>query len=115
MTGEQRRNRAVEDIYEPGSTFKIVTAAAAIEEGVLATTDLIDVSAGSILVSKGRVVPDTHRYGVLTFEDVIVKSSNVGAIKAGWMIGAERLNRYCLLYTSPSPRDRTRSRMPSSA
>ena len=94
VTGEQRRNRAVEDIYEPGSTFKIVTAAAAIEEGVLATTDLIDVSAGSILVSKGRVVPDTHRYGVLTFEDVIVKSSNVGAIKAGWMIGAERLNRY---------------------
>ena len=94
VTGEQRRNRAVEDIYEPGSTFKIVTAAAAIEEGVLSTTDLIDVSAGSILVSKGRVVPDEHRYDQLTFEDVIVKSSNVGAIKAGWMIGAERLNRY---------------------
>ncbi len=94
VTGEQRRNRAVEDIYEPGSTFKIVTAAAAIEEGILSTTDLIDVSAGSILVSKGRRVPDEHRYGVLTFEDVIVKSSNVGAIKAGWMVGAERLNRY---------------------
>ncbi len=94
VTGEQRRNRAVEDIYEPGSTFKIVTAAAAIEEGVLSTTDLIDVSAGRIQVAKGRVVPDEHRYGVLTFEDVIVKSSNVGAIKAGWMVGAERLNRY---------------------
>jgi len=94
VTGEQRRNRAVEDIYEPGSTFKIVTAAAAIEEGVLSTTDMIDVSAGSIQVAKGRVVPDEHRYGILSFEDVIVKSSNVGAIKAGWMIGAERLNRY---------------------
>ena len=94
VTGEQRRNRAVEDIYEPGSTFKIVTAAAAIEEGILSTTDLIDVSAGRIEVSKGRVVPDEHTYGILTFEDVIVKSSNVGAIKAGWMIGAERLNRY---------------------
>lgn len=90
----QRRNRAVEDIYEPGSTFKIVTAAAAIEEGVLATTDLIDTSPGRILVSKGRVVSDTHPHGTVTFEDAIVLSSNVGAIKAGWKVGAERLNRY---------------------
>lgn len=94
VSGDQRRNRAVEDIYEPGSTFKIVTAAAALEEGVLSTTDLIDTAPGSIRVAKNRVVPDTHPYGVLTFEDVIVKSSNVGAIKAGWMIGAERLSRY---------------------
>lgn len=89
-----RRNRAVEDIYEPGSTFKIVTAAAAIEEGVLATTDLIDTAPGHIVVSKGRRVSDTHPHGTLTFEDAIVLSSNVGAIKAGWQIGAERLNRY---------------------
>ncbi len=94
VDASQRRNRAVEDIYEPGSTFKIVTAAAAIEEGVLATTDLIDTSPGRILVSKGRVVPDTHPHGLISFEDVIVLSSNVGAIKAGWLIGAERLNRY---------------------
>ena len=91
---EQRRNRAIEDTYEPGSTFKIVTAAAAIEEGVLNTTDLIETSPGSILVSPGRVVPDTHPHGLISFEDVIVLSSNVGAIKAGWKIGAERLNRY---------------------
>ena len=91
---EQRRNKAVEDIYEPGSTFKIVTAAAAIEEGVLATTDMIETAPGHITVSKGRVVPDTHPHGRISFEDVIVLSSNVGAIKAGWLIGAERLNRY---------------------
>lgn len=90
----ETRNRVVEDIYEPGSTFKIVTAAAAIEEGVLSTTDLIDTAPGHITVSRGRVVDDTHFNGTLTFEDVIVKSSNVGAIKAGWQIGAERLNRY---------------------
>lgn len=95
VTGAERRNKAVEDIYEPGSTFKIVTAAAAIEEGVLATTDLIDTSPGHIVVAKGRpAVRDTHPHGIISFEDVIVLSSNVGAIKAGWQIGAERLNRY---------------------
>jgi cell division protein FtsI (penicillin-binding protein 3) len=88
------RNRAVEDIYEPGSTFKIVTAAAAIEEGVYSPSDLIDTAPGHITVSKGRSVPDTHPHGTLSFEDVIVLSSNVGAIKAGWQVGAERMNRY---------------------
>jgi cell division protein FtsI/penicillin-binding protein 2 len=94
VPAEARRNRAIEDTYEPGSTFKIVTAAAAIEEGLLTTNDMIDTSPGRILVSRGRVVPDTHPHGLISFEDVIVLSSNVGAIKAGWKIGAERLNRY---------------------
>ncbi len=94
VSAAERRNRATQEIYDPGSTFKMVTAAAAIEEGVLSPSDLIDTSPGFIRVSRDRLVDDTHSYGVLTFEDVIVKSSNVGAIKAGWMIGAERLNRY---------------------
>lgn len=88
------RNRATQETYEPGSTFKMVTAAAAIEEGILSPTDVIDTSAGRITVAKGRTIPDEHRYESLTFEEVIIKSSNVGAIKAGWQIGAERLNRY---------------------
>jgi stage V sporulation protein D (sporulation-specific penicillin-binding protein) len=95
VSSEARRNRAVEDTYEPGSTFKIVTAAAAIEEGVLATTDMVDTAPGYIVVAKGRKpIPDTHPHGLISFEDVIVLSSNVGAIKAGWKVGAERLNRY---------------------
>lgn len=89
-----RRNRAVQEIYEPGSTFKIVTAAAAIEEGVIAPSDLIDTAPGFIKIQGRKPIDDEHHYGVLSFEDVIVKSSNVGAIKAGWQIGAERLNRY---------------------
>ena len=93
VDADRRRNRAVQDVYEPGSTFKIVTAAAAIEEGILSPSDIIDTAPGLIRIG-ARVVDDEHAYGALTFEDVIVKSSNVGAIKAGWQIGAERLNRY---------------------
>ncbi len=89
-----RKNRAIQDIYEPGSTFKIVTASAALEERVLRPTDLIDCAPGRILLPGGRVVRDVHPYGALTFEDVIVKSSNVGAIKAGFRVGAERLSLF---------------------
>ena len=88
-----RRNRAIQDIYEPGSTFKVVTASAALEERVIRLSDPVDVSAGSIRIG-ARTISDVHRYGVLTFNDVMVKSSNVGAIKVGLRLGAERLNRY---------------------
>jgi cell division protein FtsI (penicillin-binding protein 3) len=87
------KNRAVQEIYEPGSTFKIVTASAALQEKVVASTDIIDVSQGWISIGARRV-NDMHRYGPLSFEDVIVKSSNVGAIKVGFRVGADRLGRY---------------------
>jgi cell division protein FtsI (penicillin-binding protein 3) len=90
---EQRRNRAVQDSYEPGSTFKLVGAGAALEERVLRPSDLIDCAPGFIRIASRRI-NDVHTYGVLTFEDVIVKSSNVGAIKAGQRIGAERMVRW---------------------
>jgi cell division protein FtsI (penicillin-binding protein 3) len=94
---EARRNRAVQDLYEPGSTFKIVTASAALEEHVLGPDDLIDCSPGRITFGS-RVIRDTHQYGTLSFTDVLVKSSNVGAIKAGMKLGAERLGRYVSLF-----------------
>jgi cell division protein FtsI (penicillin-binding protein 3) len=89
----RRRNRSVQDLYEPGSTFKFVTASAAIEEKVVRKEDSIDVSAGNIRFG-ARQIDDVHQYGVLTFTDVIVKSSNVGAIKVGLRLGPERLGRY---------------------
>ena len=88
-----QRNRAVQDLYEPGSTFKIVTASAAFEEHLVEPDDPIDVSAGLIRFGR-RVISDDHRYGVLSFADVIVKSSNVGAIKMGLKLGPERLGQY---------------------
>ena len=91
---DERRNRAVQDVYEPGSTFKIVTASAALEEGVLKPSDLIDCSPGYITFAGRPPIRDVHQYGVLTFEDVVVKSSNVGAIRAGLRVGADRLSRY---------------------
>ena len=90
---ETQRNRAIQDLYEPGSTFKIVTASAAFEEHVVEADDPIDVSAGNIRFG-ARVIDDDHRYGVLSFTDVIVKSSNVGAIKVGMKLGPERLGLY---------------------
>jgi cell division protein FtsI (penicillin-binding protein 3) len=88
-----RRNRAIQDIYEPGSTFKLVTASAALEQKVVRPDDLIDVSGGMIRFGS-RVIHDTHNYGILSFTDVIVKSSNVGAIRVGLRLGPERLDEY---------------------
>jgi cell division protein FtsI (penicillin-binding protein 3) len=91
-----RRNRAVQDLYEPGSTFKVVTASAAIEERVLPVDTLIDTNPGQLRFSATDVVREDggRNYGVLSFTDVIVKSSNIGAIKIGFRVGTERLSRY---------------------
>jgi cell division protein FtsI/penicillin-binding protein 2 len=96
-TGEEaRRNRAVQDLYEPGSTFKMVTAAAAIEENVMPVNSWIDTNPGYIRLGSGPPVDEYggKNHGVLSFTDVIVKSSNVGAIKIGLEIGSERMDMY---------------------
>jgi cell division protein FtsI (penicillin-binding protein 3) len=90
---ELRRNRAIQDLYEPGSTFKIVTASAAFEERAASPSTIIDASAGNIRFGS-RVIRDDHNYGVLSFAQVIIKSSNVGAIKVALKLGPEKVSDY---------------------
>jgi cell division protein FtsI (penicillin-binding protein 3) len=87
---EARTNWALQNIYEPGSTFKIVAYSAAIEKGLVTPDDKIDCQNGSITVN-GRLVHDGHPYGVLTIADALAKSSNVGAIKLGLMVGNDSM------------------------
>lgn len=90
---QHRRNRAVLDLYEPGSTFKIVTASAALEERLFSPSDLIDTGNGQIRFDS-RVIRDTHAGGVMTFTDALVVSSNVGAIRMGLRLGPQRMGVY---------------------
>ena len=92
-TNEQKLNRAAQHIYEPGSTFKSFIAAAALEVLHMPTTRIFDTSAGFISFGPRRI-HDMHRYPALSFMDVIVKSSNVGAIKIGQALGSEVVSRY---------------------
>jgi cell division protein FtsI (penicillin-binding protein 3) len=91
---DAKRNRAIQTLYEPGSTFKIVTASAALENHVITPDTMIDTNPGSITFPGRKPIYDTHKYGVIDFTDVIVKSSNVGAIKVGLRVGPEMLTQY---------------------
>src|SRR5947207_1073403 len=92
-TDEQRRNRAITDPFEPGSTFKVIMAAAALEEGVVRPTDRFYGENGAITLAK-TTIRDWKKYGWLTFSEVLQYSSNVGSIKVGLQLGRERHHRY---------------------
>lgn len=96
-TPQSRVNEALQNIYEPGSTFKIVAYSAAIEEGLVKPDDHIDCQMGSIMVA-GRLVHDHHPFGSLTIADALAKSSNVAAIKLGLRVGDERMYDYMKRY-----------------
>jgi cell division protein FtsI (penicillin-binding protein 3) len=87
------RNRAVTDPFEPGSTFKAILAAAALEEGVVKPDDRINGENGAITLA-GTTIHDWKKYGWLTFAEVLQNSSNVGSIKVGLSLGRERYHRY---------------------
>ncbi len=89
----ERRNRALTDLFEPGSTFKTMLAAAALEEGIVRFNDEYDVSKGYIVVG-GKRISDLHRNDILTFQEVIQRSSNVGAVQIGMELGGKKYYKY---------------------
>lgn len=91
-----RRNRAITDCYEPGSTFKVVNGIAALEEKIAKPGTLYDVHKGFIEVG-GKTIRDVHKHEILTFKEVIQKSSNVGTITIGMKLGKERIYKYAKL------------------
>jgi cell division protein FtsI (penicillin-binding protein 3) len=96
-SGFEKRNRAITDCYEPGSTFKIIIGTAALEEKIVRPDMLFDVSRGGVAVG-GKTIRDVHRNGVLTFNEVIQKSSNVGSAMIGMRLGKERVFKYAKLF-----------------
>jgi cell division protein FtsI (penicillin-binding protein 3) len=91
---ESRKNRAVTDIYEPGSVNKVITASAALEEGLAHPDELFKVPAGYRIGPK--VFHDSHapEKGKLTFREIIEQSSNIGTIRIAERVGAKRLDQY---------------------
>jgi cell division protein FtsI (penicillin-binding protein 3) len=87
------RNRAVSDVFEPGSIFKIVTAAAGIQENVVTPGEILDCGGGRIEIS-GTVINDHQVFDRLTFADAVVKSSDIGMIRVAQRLGRDNFARY---------------------
>ncbi|MDP3760172.1 MAG: penicillin-binding protein 2 [Ramlibacter sp.] len=80
LSGEQLRNRAMTDVFEPGSTMKPFTVGLALESGLVTPQTPIQTAPGFIVIG-GRKISDAHAHGVLSVQQVIQKSSNVGTLK----------------------------------
>jgi len=93
ITVEALKDRAVSDIYEPGSTFKIVTVSAGLEEKITRPDEMFDCQMGSIVIN-GMRIRDSKPHGVLSVSDIIAESSDVGAIKIALRLGEDRFYKY---------------------
>ncbi len=89
----QMKNRAVIDMVEPGSTFKIVVASAALNEGTVKESTPIFCENGSFSYG-GKILRDHHGYGMMNVHDILVKSSNIGSAKMALMMGDAKFYEY---------------------
>lgn len=90
---EDRINRGVAWVYEPGSVFKLITVSAALEEKLTRPDELIDCQMGKIMIGR-HTIHDWKRFGVLSVADVLAHSSDVGAIKLGLRLGDDRFYKH---------------------
>lgn len=95
-------NIAIGRVYEPGSTFKMATIAAALNEGTVTSDMVFDCENGKWLF-RGKILHDYHPYGRLSVADIIKKSSNIGAAKVALTLGEERLENYLHLFGFGQP------------
>ena len=93
LAADRWRNRALTDTYEPGSTMKVVVAAAALEERVMMPGSMLFGENGRMTVAS-TTIHDHEKLGWMTFAEMIQKSSNIGAAKTGMLLGESRLYRY---------------------
>lgn len=87
-----RRNRVITDQIEPGSTFKVFPAAAALEAGLVAADTEFYCEDGAFQIG-GRLLRDSHPHGILSFKEILQKSSNIGMAKVGMILGRTELYR----------------------
>src|ERR1700674_812758 len=90
---EARMNRAVSALYEPGSTFKLITLAAAIDQGITRPEEVFDCENGAVYVA-GHRIRDHKPFGLLDVADILAQSSDVGAIKIALRLGAPKFYDY---------------------
>jgi cell division protein FtsI (penicillin-binding protein 3) len=87
------KNHAVSDVYEPGSTFKVVTLSAGLEEKITRPEEMFDCQMGSIVIN-GMRIRDSKPHGWLSVADILAESSDVGAIKVALRLGENRFYKY---------------------
>jgi cell division protein FtsI (penicillin-binding protein 3) len=90
---EARMDRAVSAIYEPGSTFKLITLAAAFDQNLTRPEEVFNCENGAVYIA-GHRIRDHKPFGMLTVSDILAKSSDVGAIKIALRLGAPKFYEY---------------------
>jgi cell division protein FtsI (penicillin-binding protein 3) len=102
VPAESRMNRAISAIYEPGSTFKLVTLAAAFDQNLIRADEVFNCENGAVTVA-GHLIHDHKKYGMLTVADILANSSDVGAIKIALRLGSPKFYDYIRAFGFGSP------------
>jgi cell division protein FtsI (penicillin-binding protein 3) len=102
VPSESRMNRSVSAVYEPGSTFKLITLAAAFDQSLIRSEDVFDCEHGSIVLA-GHRIHDHKPFGLLNVAGILAQSSDVGAIKIALQLGPPRFYEYIRAFGFGSP------------
>jgi cell division protein FtsI (penicillin-binding protein 3) len=102
VPAERRENRAISQIFEPGSTFKLITLAAAFDQNLIRADEVFNCENGAVVVA-GHLIHDHKKYGMLTVADILANSSDVGAIKIALRLGSAKFYDYIRAFGFGAP------------